>query len=51
MSYRYSYISLTDISFSFLALEQIVHKRRVALAKSQGNIAVAIEWLNKYLET
>ncbi|XP_028784500.1 ER membrane protein complex subunit 2-like [Neltuma alba] len=32
-------------------LDQIIHKRRVAMAKSQGNISVAIEWLNKYLET
>ncbi|XP_038890191.1 ER membrane protein complex subunit 2 [Benincasa hispida] len=31
--------------------DQIVHKRRVALAKAQGNIAGAIEGLNKYLET
>ncbi|KAL2345776.1 hypothetical protein Fmac_007061 [Flemingia macrophylla] len=32
-------------------LDQIIHKRRVAMAKAQGNISVAIEWLNKYLET
>ncbi|KAJ4967634.1 hypothetical protein NE237_014335 [Protea cynaroides] len=31
-------------------LDQVVHKRRVAMAKSQGNISGAIEWLNKYLE-
>ncbi|KAJ4955390.1 hypothetical protein NE237_012173 [Protea cynaroides] len=31
-------------------LDQVVHKRRVAMAKAQGNISVAIEWLNKYLE-
>lgn len=31
--------------------DQAVQKRRVALAKAQGNIAGAIEWLNKYLET
>uniref|UniRef100_A0A6N2L9W0 Small ribosomal subunit protein eS1 n=1 Tax=Salix viminalis TaxID=40686 RepID=A0A6N2L9W0_SALVM len=30
--------------------DQVVHKRRVALAKSQGNLSGAIEWLNKYLE-
>lgn len=32
-------------------LDQTIHKRRVAMAKAQGNISVAIEWLNKYLET
>ncbi|KAK4424694.1 ER membrane protein complex subunit [Sesamum alatum] len=30
--------------------DQVIHKRRVAMAKAQGNLAVAIEWLNKYLE-
>lgn len=29
---------------------QLIHKRRVAMAKAQGNISRAIEWLNKYLE-
>ena len=29
---------------------QVIHKRRVAMAKAQGNISGAIEWLNKYLE-
>ncbi|OVA05408.1 Tetratricopeptide repeat-containing domain [Macleaya cordata] len=32
-------------------LDQVIHKRRVAMAKAQGNISVAIEWLNNYLET
>ncbi|KAK7397291.1 hypothetical protein VNO78_18459 [Psophocarpus tetragonolobus] len=31
-------------------LDQAIHKRRVAMAKAQGNISVAIDWLNKYLE-
>ncbi|KAI4301902.1 hypothetical protein L6164_035138 [Bauhinia variegata] len=31
-------------------LDQAIHKRRVAMAKAQGNISGAIEWLNKYLE-
>ncbi|XP_061340418.1 uncharacterized protein LOC133286928 isoform X2 [Gastrolobium bilobum] len=31
-------------------LDQTIHKRRVAMAKAQGNISGAIEWLNKYLE-
>ncbi|KAG7021145.1 ER membrane protein complex subunit 2 [Cucurbita argyrosperma subsp. argyrosperma] len=31
--------------------DQVVQKRRVALAKAQGNTAGAIERLNKYLET
>ncbi|KAH6761152.1 Protein prenylyltransferase superfamily protein [Perilla frutescens var. frutescens] len=31
--------------------DQVIHKRRVAMAKAQGNLAGAIEWLNKYLET
>ncbi|KAM7476910.1 hypothetical protein LguiB_024153 [Lonicera macranthoides] len=30
--------------------DQVIHKRRAAMAKAQGNIAEAIEWLNKYLE-
>lgn len=30
---------------------QTIHKRRVAMAKAQGNISKAIEWLNKYVET
>lgn len=34
----------------FIFLMQVIHKRRVAMAKAQGNISVAIEWLNKYLE-
>ncbi|KAJ6883747.1 hypothetical protein NC652_030865 [Populus alba x Populus x berolinensis] len=31
--------------------DQVVHKRRVALAKAQGNLTGAIDLLNKYLET
>lgn len=31
-------------------LDQVIHKRRVAMAKAQGNLPGAIEWLNKYLE-
>ncbi|KAK8633755.1 hypothetical protein V6N13_014593 [Hibiscus sabdariffa] len=31
-------------------LDQVIHKRRVAMAKAQGNISGAIESLNKYLE-
>ncbi|XP_042515638.1 ER membrane protein complex subunit 2 [Macadamia integrifolia] len=31
-------------------LDQVVHKRRIAMAKAQGNISGAVEWLNKYLE-
>ncbi|KAJ6877062.1 ER membrane protein complex subunit 2 [Populus alba x Populus x berolinensis] len=31
--------------------DQVVHKRRVALAKAQGNLTGAIDFLNKYLET
>ncbi|KAG6415591.1 hypothetical protein SASPL_123004 [Salvia splendens] len=30
--------------------DQVIHKRRVAMAKAQGNLSGAIEWLNKYLE-
>ncbi|PHT41122.1 hypothetical protein CQW23_19976 [Capsicum baccatum] len=30
--------------------DQIVHKRRVAMAKAQGNTSAAIDWLNKYLD-
>ncbi|KAL5566239.1 hypothetical protein UlMin_029403 [Ulmus minor] len=30
--------------------DQVVHKRRVAMAKAQGNISGSIDWLNKYLE-
>ena len=31
-------------------LDQAIHKRRVAMAKAQGDFSGAIEWLNKYLE-
>ncbi|KAL6570241.1 hypothetical protein OROMI_014755 [Orobanche minor] len=31
-------------------LDQVIHKRRVAMAKAQGNHSGAIDWLNKYLE-
>ncbi|GMY20971.1 ER membrane protein complex subunit 2 [Fagus crenata] len=31
-------------------LDQVIHKRRVAMAKAQGNVSLAIESLNKYLE-
>ncbi|KAJ6359938.1 hypothetical protein OIU77_004026 [Salix suchowensis] len=31
--------------------DQVVHKRRVALVKAQGNLSGAIDLLNKYLET
>lgn len=30
--------------------DQVVHKRRVAMAKAQGNLSGAIDLLNKYLE-
>ncbi|KAG5626327.1 hypothetical protein H5410_011545 [Solanum commersonii] len=30
--------------------DQVVHKRRVAMAKAQGNTSAAIDWLNKYLD-
>ncbi|CAL0311259.1 unnamed protein product [Lupinus luteus] len=41
-----AYTSLLEDS----PLDQAIHKRRVAMAKAQGNISGAIEWLNKYLE-
>ncbi|KAL1313110.1 hypothetical protein HN51_039679 [Arachis hypogaea] len=45
---------LADKAYSSLLednpLDQTIHKRRVAMAKAQGNIPGAIEWLNKYLE-
>ncbi|CAN1245518.1 ER membrane protein complex subunit 2-A [Linum grandiflorum] len=31
-------------------LDQVIHKRRIAVAKAQGNTSVAIDLLNKYLE-
>lgn len=31
-------------------LDQVIHKRRVAMAKARGNLSLAIEFLNKYLE-
>ncbi|GMG99614.1 hypothetical protein Nepgr_001454 [Nepenthes gracilis] len=31
-------------------LDQATHKRRVAMAKAEGDILKAVEWLNKYLE-
>ncbi|KAK4379059.1 hypothetical protein RND71_000921 [Anisodus tanguticus] len=30
--------------------DQVVHKRRVAMAKAQGNTSAAVDWLNKYLD-
>ncbi|XP_051147433.1 uncharacterized protein LOC127262674 isoform X2 [Andrographis paniculata] len=30
--------------------DQVIHRRRVAMAKAQGDLPRAIEWLNKYLE-
>lgn len=32
-------------------LDQVIHKRKVAMAKAQGNTSAAVEYLNKYLET
>ncbi|KAK9697213.1 hypothetical protein RND81_08G021900 [Saponaria officinalis] len=32
------------------AVDQVIHKRRVAIAKAQGDTLKAIDWLNKYLE-
>ncbi|KAL9224719.1 hypothetical protein vseg_000728 [Gypsophila vaccaria] len=32
------------------AVDQVIHKRRVAMAKAQGDTLKAIDWLNKYLE-
>ncbi|KAH9623910.1 hypothetical protein KSS87_006335 [Heliosperma pusillum] len=32
------------------AVDQVIHRRRVAMAKAQGDNLKAIEWLNKYLE-
>ncbi|GFY92031.1 protein prenylyltransferase superfamily protein [Actinidia rufa] len=32
------------------ALDQVIHKRRAAMEKAQGNLSGAIECLNKYLE-
>ncbi|KAJ6805790.1 ER membrane protein complex subunit 2-A-like [Iris pallida] len=31
-------------------LDQVIHKRKVAIAKAQGNSSAAVEFLNKYLE-
>ncbi|KAJ8641683.1 hypothetical protein MRB53_018377 [Persea americana] len=31
-------------------LDQVIHKRKVAMAQAQGNVSSAIECLNKYLE-
>ncbi|KAL5199724.1 hypothetical protein ABZP36_020927 [Zizania latifolia] len=30
--------------------DQIVHKRKIAIAKAQGDMSLAVEYLNKYLE-
>ncbi|KAG0453195.1 hypothetical protein HPP92_025859 [Vanilla planifolia] len=32
-------------------LDQVIHKRKVAMAKAQGNPSAAVEYLNKYLST
>ncbi|ONK80223.1 uncharacterized protein A4U43_C01F15280 [Asparagus officinalis] len=31
-------------------LDQVIHKRKVAMAKAQGNASVVVEYLRKYLE-
>ncbi|KAL5700723.1 hypothetical protein ACHQM5_026135 [Ranunculus cassubicifolius] len=31
-------------------LDQVIHKRKLAMAKAQGNLSLAIDGLNKYLE-
>ncbi|CAL9145887.1 uncharacterized protein LOC135628169 [Musa acuminata AAA Group] len=31
-------------------LDQIIHKRKVAMAKAQGDLSAAVKFLNKYLE-
>ncbi|XP_010941160.1 uncharacterized protein [Elaeis guineensis] len=31
-------------------LDQVIHKRKVAMAKAQGNLSAAVDFLNKYLE-
>ncbi|KAF2298487.1 hypothetical protein GH714_023763 [Hevea brasiliensis] len=41
-----AYLSLLEDN----PLDQVIHKRRVALAKAQGNMSEAIEFINKYLE-
>ncbi|WCJ26228.1 Protein prenylyltransferase superfamily protein [Euphorbia peplus] len=32
------------------SLDQVIHKRRVAVVKAQGNLSAAVDLLNKYLE-
>ncbi|THG09639.1 hypothetical protein TEA_022171 [Camellia sinensis var. sinensis] len=43
-----------EIAYSSLlednSMDQVIHKRRAAMAKAQGNLSGAIEGLNKYLE-
>jgi hypothetical protein len=29
---------------------QIVHKRKIAIAKAKGDMSLAVDYLNKYLE-
>ncbi|CAI9112848.1 OLC1v1013345C1 [Oldenlandia corymbosa var. corymbosa] len=41
-----AYLSLLEEN----PLDQVIHKRKTAMAKAQGNIPQAIECLNKYLE-
>ncbi|KAF2287815.1 hypothetical protein GH714_002816 [Hevea brasiliensis] len=41
-----AYLSLLEDN----PLDQVIYKRRVALAKAQGKVSEAIEFLNKYLE-
>lgn len=41
-----AYLSLLEDN----PLDQVIHKRRVAIAKAQGDILKAIEWLDRYLE-
>ncbi|XP_062018113.1 uncharacterized protein LOC133734487 [Rosa rugosa] len=36
--------------FQSILLLQVIHNRRLAMARAQGDTSGAIEWLNKYLE-
>lgn len=50
ISIENSYDESIYLNFTSHLWVQVIHKRRIAMQKAQGNISVAIEYLNKYLE-
>jgi len=39
-----------NITVNAFCVWQIVHKRKIAIAKAQGDMSIVVDYLNKYLE-